>query len=96
MTDEPDEPTVIGRWIVRSAEEVHDMGDRVQRVLTENPRDHHYAASKLSHALYHAAAGMVLAGAELAELTECVERATRATHRDLDDLRRERDLAEAS
>jgi hypothetical protein len=63
---------VLGDWIVQCAEHVEDMGDRVKRVLTQDPRDHHYASRRLESAVQDAVKALALVGWGLEEVEELV------------------------
>lgn len=63
---------VLGSWMANAADDIRDMGRRVQEVLTRDPRDHHYAATKMTHALLKAVEIMVYANSSEDELLELV------------------------
>jgi len=59
---------VLGNLIVSRADDVEDMARRVVDVLGGNPRDHHYAVSKLSYAMTRCAEALAIAGWTEAEI----------------------------
>jgi hypothetical protein len=88
---DPTYEDVLGQWIAQYAENVQDMGRRVAEVLGGDPRDHHYAASKLSSAVTDAVKALTLAGLTEQELIELVSFAHDDGRRYKQDLRREFD-----
>ena len=56
----------VGEELMGAADAIADMAQRVQL----NGPEPTYASEKLSHALYKAAEGLALCGAELHEVTE--------------------------
>jgi hypothetical protein len=88
-TSEPGYVEVLGGWMANAADSVRDMGRRVDEVLTRDPRDHHYAGSKMAYALRRAVEIMVYAGWSEDDLLELVHDARQTALRRAADLRRE-------
>ncbi len=86
---------VLGSWMANAADDIRDMGRRVQEVLTRDPRDHHYAATKTTHALHKAVEIMVYANSSEDELLELVRDAQQTALRRAAELRRECEDAHA-
>jgi hypothetical protein len=80
---------IIGGWLVREADEVCDMGRRVNGVLSQDPRDHHYARSKMAHALGCVVRALTYADCPEEQLLELVRTAREQALRNTDSLRRE-------
>lgn len=82
---------IIGGWMANAADDVRDMGRRVEQVLTRSPRDHHYAGGKMRFVLRQAAEVMTYAGYTEEELCALVRDAHERAVRNAGDLRREFD-----
>lgn len=80
---------VLGNLIVSRADDVEDMAHRVVDVLGGNPRDHHYAGSKLSYAMTRCAEALAIAGWTEAEIVDAVRDAHRNGAHCAADVRRE-------
>jgi hypothetical protein len=80
---------ILGDWIVQYAKNVGDMGDRVAEVLGRDPNDHHYAGSKLSHALIEGTKALALVGWKEDEVLELIQAAYENGVRYKQDLSRE-------
>jgi hypothetical protein len=80
---------VLGGWMADAADDVRDMGRRVEEVLTRDPRDHHYAGSKMAHALRRSVEIMVYANWSEDELLELARDARQTAVGRAADLRRE-------
>jgi hypothetical protein len=79
----------LGGWMASDADNVRDMGRRVDEVLTDNPRDHHYAGSKMAAALGSAVSVMTYAGYSEDEMLELLRDAHERALRNMRDLHRE-------
>lgn len=86
---EPRYADVLGGLIVARADDVEDMGHRVVEVLGRDPRDHHYAGSKLGYAMSRCAEALAMAGANEDEIVDAVREAHRNGARWAADVRRE-------
>jgi hypothetical protein len=80
---------ILGDWIVQYAENVEDMGHRVAEVLAKDPKDHHYAGSKLSYALIEGTKALALVGWKEDEVLELVQAAYENGVRSKQNLSRE-------
>jgi hypothetical protein len=86
---EPRYVDVLGGWIANAADDVREMGRRVETVLTRDPRDHHYAGTKMAYALRKAVEIMVYADWSDDELLELIRDARETALRRAGELRRE-------
>jgi hypothetical protein len=86
---EPGYTEVLGGRMADAADDVRDMGRRVEEVLTRDPRDHHYAGTKMAYALRRAIEILVYADWSEDELLELVRDARQTALRHAAELRRE-------
>lgn len=86
--EQPD-ANLLGTLIVARADDVEDMAHRVVTVLGDNPRDHHYAGSKLGYAMTRCAEALAIAGWAEDEIVDTVRVAHRDGARCAADVRRE-------